>query len=75
MSIFDILDKNCFTNEGHKCIFPFKYGGKEYNSCYHGHGGYWCPYTVTSDTTIGIGVKSIIALNLIKINSLNKNES
>ena len=26
-------------------------------------------------TTIGIGVKSIIALNLIKINSLNKNES
>ena len=44
-------NKNCFTKEGHTCIFPFKYGGKEYKSCYSGYGGYWCPYSVNDDLT------------------------
>ena len=48
---FYLTDKNCYTKEGHTCMFPFKYGGKEYSSCYSGHGGYWCPYSVTSDGT------------------------
>ena len=49
--IFENNYQRCYTNEDERCVFPFKYGGKMYNHCYPGHGGYWCPYSTNPDGT------------------------
>ena len=49
---FNSLDPKCFTVERQTCIFPYKYGGKMYHSCYDGWIANWCPTSLNSDLTV-----------------------
>ena len=46
------LGPKCFTVERQTCIFPYKYGGKMYHSCYDGWIANWCPTSLNSDLTV-----------------------
>ena len=42
----------CNTNEGHSCIFPFKYKNKTYRQCIYGDDNHsWCPYQINANLT------------------------
>merc|ERR1719334_2953660 len=42
-------DKTCMTTKGQYCIFPFKDGGVEYNSCKPWKSQFWCATSVSED--------------------------
>ena len=43
-------DSDCVTDDNNKpCIFPFKYQGKEHNSCIVSNKNFWCATELKSN--------------------------
>ena len=42
--MISIIDVGCINDEGHKCLNPFEYKGKQYTDCTDagGYSKYWC---------------------------------
>merc|ERR1712215_228840 len=47
------IPRLCFTTEGERCMFPFKYGDKMYHKCtYTNSPTPWCPTLLDSDNRV-----------------------